>query len=104
MAMALPGRSSRARAGVRRCGQSTKETVMSPRSTNKSAPVARLTGLAAATVLGVTILAAPAGAAAPPDTSLENVRNLVEPSVVRLHTEFEGLVFDRQGNDLTDGK
>jgi pSer/pThr/pTyr-binding forkhead associated (FHA) protein/S1-C subfamily serine protease len=77
---------------------------MSPRSTNKSAPVARLTGLAAATVLGVTILAAPAGAAAPPDTSLENVRNLVEPSVVRLHTEFEGLVFDRQGNDLTDGK
>jgi pSer/pThr/pTyr-binding forkhead associated (FHA) protein/S1-C subfamily serine protease len=77
---------------------------MSPRSISKSAPVARLTGLAAATVLGVTIIAAPAGAAGPPDTSLENVSNIVAPSVVRLHTQYEGLVFNRQGDDLTEGK
>jgi pSer/pThr/pTyr-binding forkhead associated (FHA) protein/S1-C subfamily serine protease len=67
------------------------------------APAARLTTLAAA-ALCAALIAAPAHAASPSDTSLENVSNLVEPSIVQLRTEYAGLVRDGQGNDLTGGK
>jgi hypothetical protein len=75
-----------------------------PRSTSNRAPIARLTGLVAATALGVAMIASPAGAAEPPDRSLESVSNLVEPSIVQLHTQYAGLVRDGQSNDLTGGK
>ena len=73
-----------------------------PRSTRRRAPLARLTALAAASAVSVGIIAAPAGAA-PSDTSLEKVQNLVEPSVVQLHAEFEGLVRDQRGTDVAGG-
>jgi pSer/pThr/pTyr-binding forkhead associated (FHA) protein/S1-C subfamily serine protease len=75
-----------------------------PRSTRNRAPVARLTAISAATALGVAMIASPAGAAEPPDRSLESVSNLVEPSIVQLHTQYAGLVRDGQSNDLTGGK
>jgi pSer/pThr/pTyr-binding forkhead associated (FHA) protein/S1-C subfamily serine protease len=75
-----------------------------PRSTRHRAPVARLTAISAATALGVAMIASPAGAAEPPNTSLESVSNVVQPSIVQLHTEYAGLVRDGQGNDLTAGK
>jgi serine protease Do len=74
-----------------------------PRSTRRRAPLVRLTALAAASAVSVGIIAAPAGAA-PSDTSLEKVQNLVEPSVVQLHADYEGLVRDQHGTDVTDGK
>lgn len=49
------------------------------RITPHRAPLARLTGLIAATALGVAMTAAPAPAAAPPDSSLQTVSNLVAP-------------------------
>jgi pSer/pThr/pTyr-binding forkhead associated (FHA) protein len=52
----------------------------------------------------VAVIAAPAGAAVSPDTSLERVSNLVEPSIVQLRANFTGLVRDQRGNDVTDGK
>jgi pSer/pThr/pTyr-binding forkhead associated (FHA) protein/S1-C subfamily serine protease len=75
-----------------------------PRSTRRRAPLARLTGLVAATAASVAAIAAPAGAATPSDTSLEKVENLVEPSVVQLHADYEGLVRDEHGTDVTGGK
>jgi pSer/pThr/pTyr-binding forkhead associated (FHA) protein/S1-C subfamily serine protease len=74
-----------------------------PRSTRRRAPLARLTALAAASAVSVGMIAAPAGAA-PSDTSLEKVQNLVEPSVVQLHADYEGLVRDQHGTDVTGGK
>ena len=72
-----------------------------PRSTRHRAPFAHLTGLVAATALAVAVIAAPAGAAAPPDASLEKVSNLVAPSIVQLHTQYAGLVRDGKGNDIS---
>jgi serine protease Do len=72
-----------------------------PRSTRHRAPFAHLTGLVAATALAVAVIAAPAGAAAPPDASLEKVSNLVGPSIVQLHTQYEGVVRDGKGNDIS---
>jgi serine protease Do len=74
------------------------------RITRSRAPFAHLTGLVAAAALGVAVIAAPARAAAPPDTSLEKVSNLVAPSIVRLHPQYEGLVRDGQGHDVNGGK
>jgi pSer/pThr/pTyr-binding forkhead associated (FHA) protein/S1-C subfamily serine protease len=75
-----------------------------PRSTRHRAPVARLAAISAATALGVAMIASPAAAAEAPDTSLESVSNVVQPSIVQLHSEYSGLVRDGQGNDLTGGK
>jgi serine protease Do len=75
-----------------------------PRTTLLRASLARLTALAAATAVGTAILAAPSVAAAPPDTSLDDVPSIVQPSVVQLHTRYTGLVRDKHGNDVTGGK
>jgi serine protease Do len=75
-----------------------------PRSTPRRAPLARITGLVAATAVSVTAVAAPAGAANPSDTSLEKISTLVEPSVVQLHANFSGLVRDERGEDVTGGR
>jgi serine protease Do len=74
-----------------------------PRSTRRCASLARLTGLAAATALSVAMIAAPVRAAAPQDTSLEKVSNLVEPSIVQLHATYTGLVRDDHGTNLNGG-
>jgi serine protease Do len=74
------------------------------RITRTRAPFAHLTGLAAAIALGVAVIAAPAGAAAPPDTSLEKVSNLVGPSIVQLHTQYEGVVRDGKGKNISGRK
>jgi pSer/pThr/pTyr-binding forkhead associated (FHA) protein len=74
------------------------------RITPHRAPLARLTGLVAATALGVAMTAAPAPAAAPPDSSLQTVSNLVVPSIVQLRTQYAGLVRDGQGHAVNGGK
>jgi serine protease Do len=75
-----------------------------PRSTRHRAPLARLTGLVAATAVGVAAIAAPAGAATPSDTAVEKVSNLVEPSIVQLRAHYEGFVRDQQGTVVTGRK
>jgi pSer/pThr/pTyr-binding forkhead associated (FHA) protein len=74
-----------------------------PRSTRHRAPLARLSGLATATALSAAIVAAPAHAADPQDTSVERVRTLVEPSIVQLHATFKGLVRDEHGDAVNGG-
>jgi serine protease Do len=74
------------------------------RITLHRAPIARLTGLVAAAALGVAFTAAPAPAAAPPDSSLQTVSNLVAPSIVQLRTQYAGLVRDGQGLAVNGGK
>jgi serine protease Do len=75
-----------------------------PRSTRRRAPLARISGLVAATAVSLAAGAAPAGAANPSDTSLEKISTLVEPSVVQLHVNFSGLVRDERGEDVTGGR
>jgi pSer/pThr/pTyr-binding forkhead associated (FHA) protein/S1-C subfamily serine protease len=75
-----------------------------PRSTRRRAAFGLLICLAAAVVLGIAVIAEPAGAAAPANASQEKVSTLVEPSIVQLHATYEGLVRDEQGNDVTGGK
>jgi hypothetical protein len=74
------------------------------RITLHRAPIARLTGLVAAAALGVAFTAAPAPAAAPPDSSLQTVSNLVAPSIVQLRTQYAGLVRDGQGLAVNGGR
>lgn len=74
------------------------------RITPHRAPFARLTGLVAATALGVAMTAAPAPAAAAPDSSLQTVSNLVAPSIVQLRTQYAGLVRDGHGHAVNGGK
>jgi pSer/pThr/pTyr-binding forkhead associated (FHA) protein/S1-C subfamily serine protease len=75
-----------------------------PRSTRRRAALGLLICLAAAVVLGVAVIAEPAGAATPANASHEKVSTLVEPSIVQLHATYEGLVRDEQGIDVTGGK
>jgi serine protease Do len=74
------------------------------RSTRNRAPFAHLTGLVAATALAAAVIVAPARAAAPPDASLEKVSNLVGPSVVQLNTQYEGVVRDGKGKNISGRK